>query len=110
MGEEGVVLLAPAIEAALLLGAGPLGWPAALPLQREAHALVAAVLLRRGRLDEIREDSELDPPDRQPGEAAERLGREGHPGIGANSLRQVVGAKEALEDRSGLDQAGAGEA
>ena len=63
MRPERVVFVAPAIEAALLLGPAALGRASALALEREVHALVAAVLVRGPGLGEIREDAEADPPD-----------------------------------------------
>jgi hypothetical protein len=109
VGPQGVVLVAPAGEAALLLRSGALGWAGALALEGEVHALVATVLLRGAGLDEIGQDAEADPPDRERRQAAEGLGGEGHAVIGADPPGQTIRAEEALEDWAGLDQLGAGE-
>jgi len=51
------------VEAALL-GAAIAGWrDRRLGLEIPVHALVSAVLMGRGRLDEVGHDAELDPPD-----------------------------------------------
>jgi hypothetical protein len=42
------------------------GGPGGLLLQREVHALVAAVLLRPPGLDAFQTDAEPEPPDREP--------------------------------------------
>ena len=60
-------------------------------------------------LDEIGQDAEADPPDREGREAAEGLGGEGHAVIRADPPGQAVRAEEPLEDGAGLDQLGAGE-
>ena len=58
-----VEINAEGIEAALLSGAVRGGRDGCLGLEVFVHALMAAVLLRRGGLDEIRQNAELDPPD-----------------------------------------------
>jgi hypothetical protein len=73
------------------------------------HPLVPPVLLRRARLNEIGEDPEAEPPDGERGEPAERLGGKGDPVIGADAPGQAVLAEQALENRPGLAQLGAGE-
>jgi hypothetical protein len=65
--------------------------------------------VRRARLSEIGQDAEADPPDGERGETPERLGGEGDAVIGANTSGEAILAKQALEDRAGLDQFGAGE-
>jgi hypothetical protein len=61
-----VEVCAELVEAPLLSGAVAGGWDGAVGLERLVHALVTAVLLRRGRLDEIGQDAELDPPHAEP--------------------------------------------
>ena len=71
-----VVLVTKPIEADLLRLQIPAGRTRGLRLERPVHALMAPVLLRgRGR-DQLREDPEPNPPDRQRGQPAERGGRE----------------------------------
>src|SRR5207244_335935 len=106
---EGVVLVAPAIEAALLLSSVALRRAGALALQGEVHALVAAVLVWGGGLGEIGQDAEADPPDRERREAPERLGGKGDAVIGADAPGQAVLLEEGLEDGASFDQRGAGE-
>jgi hypothetical protein len=109
MGAERVVLVAPPIEAALLVAPAVARRPRAFALERQMHALVPAVLLRGAGLDEIGDDAEADPPDRERGEAPEGLGGEGDAVIGADAPGEAVLAEEALEDGPGLDQPSAGE-
>jgi len=52
MGAEGVVLLPPAVEAALLVGAMVPRGSRALALEREVYALVPVVLLGGAGFDE----------------------------------------------------------
>src|SRR6185436_17251509 len=78
-----VVVLAEAVEALLLLGSRPRRRLRRLGFQRTMHALVAAVVLRRGRRNVARLDAELQPPHRQRREPA---------GSGRAERRAVVGA------------------
>ena len=57
----GVELLDEAVEADLLLEAVHAGRPGGLPLQRQMHALVTAVLLRMARLDALDVNAEAQP-------------------------------------------------
>ena len=61
LGREGV-------EAGLLLQGVGAGRSSGFLLEREVHALVAAVLLRVAWLDALDRDAEPEPPDRQPGQ------------------------------------------
>jgi hypothetical protein len=103
---ERVVLLTPAIEAALLLRPVTVRWASTFAFQREVHALVSAVLVRGSGLSKLGQDAEPDPPDGQRGETPERLGGEGDAVIGADPPGQAILAEEALEDGTGLDQLG----
>jgi len=109
VGPERVVLMAPAIEAALLLPAAGSRWAGALALERQVHALVAPVLMRGAGLGEIGQDAEAD----HQTASAERRPRawvaKGTPLSGADPLREPVLVEEPLEDRARLDQLGAGE-
>jgi hypothetical protein len=58
-------------------------------LEVPVHALVATILLRGGGLDEVGEDAELDPPDRELRQATERHGRERRTVVGADALRET---------------------
>jgi hypothetical protein len=58
------------VEPTLLGGPVPGGWDRGVALQRAVHPFVASVLLRGGRLDQVGQDAELDPPDAELGEPA----------------------------------------
>jgi hypothetical protein len=69
------------------------------------HALMAAVLVGTGGLDELGPNPQPEPPDAELREAAERTGGEGLPVIGADPLRQAKGPEEPLEHLlGGLEQ------
>src|SRR3972149_2801128 len=55
----------PARETGLLRAARRGRWPRDLSFKRAMHAFVAGILFGVPRLDELRYDAELDPPDRQ---------------------------------------------
>jgi len=97
------------VEATLLSPEVSLGRPCGTGFESSVHTLVAAVLLGLAGLDELGEDAEADPPDREPGEAAERVGGEGGAVVGADTLGQAVLAEEALEDGSGAFDGWGGE-
>jgi hypothetical protein len=59
---------------------------------------VAAVLVWAGRLDELGADAESQPPDAELGEAAEGAGGKRLAIVGADPLREPVGAEESLDD------------
>ncbi len=71
-----------------------------LRLQRAMHALMPAVLLRRGRMDEVRRDAELHPPNRQLGEAASAPRTERRAIVAADRQRQAVLAESPLKTRA----------
>jgi hypothetical protein len=55
------------------------------------------------RLDALDPNTQAQPPDREPAEAVERIGRrEGHAVIGADSLGQAEVLKGPLEDAEGV--------
>ena len=62
-----VVLLDEVIEVRLLLQEVEGGGLGGFLLERQMHALMAAVLLRIARLDALEVDAEAQPPDRQLG-------------------------------------------
>src|ERR1700738_2215057 len=69
----GVEFLDKVVEAGLLLQAVHSGRSGCFFLQREMHALVAAVLLRVARLDALDGDAEAEPPHREFGEIEEAV-------------------------------------
>jgi hypothetical protein len=70
----GVELFPEGVEAVLLLQAVHARRTDGFLLERAMHALVAAVLLRRARLDAFDLDAEPQPPDGKLGEGEERVG------------------------------------
>jgi hypothetical protein len=76
------------IEASLLLEEVLGGGLGGLLLERQMHALMAAVLLRVSGLDALDIDPEPQPPHRQARQTKERVGAgEGSAVIGANRCR-----------------------
>src|SRR5450755_999 len=69
MGSDVVEVLAEVLEPGLLLGRARGGWAGGLGLERAVHALVTAVLLRLAQLDSLELNPELDPMNREPGQA-----------------------------------------
>ena len=63
------------------------------------HALMSAILLRRGRMDEVRLDAELDPPRRQARKTACAARPERRPIIAADRKRQAMSVKCLFKDR-----------
>ena len=98
----GIEFLNEVVEAGLLLQAVHAGRSGCLFLQREMHALVAAVLLRVARLDALDGDAEPQPPDRELGEIEEavRTG-ERHAIVGPDGLGQATLVEELLEGGDG---------
>src|SRR5947199_2526359 len=105
MGPALVELAPPALETRLLARAGGTRRARRFGFERAMHPLMHPVLLRRTALDPLRANAEVQPPDRERRQAAERVrGREGNAVIGANDARQpVVGeaALKAARDRGG---------
>ena len=62
------------VEPALLGRAVAGRWDGGLGFEGAVHALVAAILLGAGGLDEIGQDAELDPPDGEPVKASQGKG------------------------------------
>src|ERR1700751_1647629 len=90
------------VETGLLLQAVHSGRSGCLFLQREMHALVAAVLLRVARPDALDGDAEAEPPHREFGEIEEavRTG-ERHAIVGPDRLGQAALLEELLEGGDG---------
>ena len=63
------------------------------------HALMSAVLLRRGWMDEARLHAKLEPPCRQPRQAACSARTERRAVVAADRKRQAIGAKCRCKDR-----------
>lgn len=94
----GIVLGNEVVEAFLLLDDVGTRWAGGFTLEREVHALVAAVLLRMARLDALDGDAEPQPPDRElrQVEQAVRAG-EGQAVVGADGVRQAALEEEPLK-------------
>src|SRR5712692_8355822 len=93
-----VVVPAEGVEARLLLDRIRSRRARSLRLERAMHALVAAVLLRGGRMDKVRLDTELDPPRRQSREAAGAGRTERRPVVATDRFRQSVAVKRRRKD------------
>src|SRR5882672_8213192 len=94
-----VVDPAEAVEARLLLGQACRRRLGRVVLERAMHALMPAVLLRLGRLDPLRPDSKLDPPQRQCRQPARRRRGKGRSVVRADRPRQAELAERLIEDR-----------
>jgi hypothetical protein len=71
-------------------------------LQREVHALMAAVLLRVARFDPLDLDPESQPPHGQLAQPVNGMGgRKRDAVVGANHLREAKLLERAFEDREG---------
>ena len=81
-----------------------------LRFQRAMHPLVRAVLIRRGRLDQVGINAQPNPPDRQPRQAPQRRRRKGLAIVAANRARQAVLVKGAPKDRHGSRRRGRAQA
>lgn len=66
-------------------------------LQRTVHPFVASVLLRLAGLDPLRDDPQLDPPDRELRDPLERVGGKGPSVVRADPVREPVALEESLE-------------
>ena len=95
-----VVMRSEPVKARLLLSGVRCRRGRGLCLQRAMHALMSAVLLRRGRMDEVRGDAELHPPGRQFGEAARAARAERRAIVAADRQRQAMLAKSPLKTRA----------
>jgi len=73
------------------------------------HTLMTPVLLGVSGFDQFRIDAETDPPDREPRQAAERGGREGHAVVGSDDPREAEFLEEAREDGPGIQVGGGAE-
>lgn len=89
------------IEAPLLGAERERRGPGGLGFQVLVHALVPAVLVPAGGLDELGANPQPEPPDTELGEAAECAGGKGLPIVRADPLREPVGAEEPPEDLVG---------
>ena len=97
-----VVAVDEVIEPGLLLQEVAAGRLGGFLLQRQMHALVAAVLLRVAGLDALDLDAEPQPPDRELAQAEEGVGTgEGHAVVGADGAGQAKLLEGALEDGEG---------
>src|SRR5438876_5455700 len=98
-----VELRAKDIEAPLLSGEAARGWPGRLRLQRAMHPFMPAILIRATGLDELRQDSEADPPRRELRQARQRGGGERHAVVAANPPRQPILVKMGLASSPAVD-------
>ena len=103
----GIEFLNKVVEAGLLLQTVHSGRSGCFFLQRQMHALVAAVLLWVARLDALDGDAEAEPPHREFGEIEEtvRTG-ERHAIVGPDRLGQATLLEELLEGSDGKVLAG----
>src|SRR6266849_1973006 len=95
-----IELVTEVIEALLLMGQGGGRRIRGFGLERLVHPLMAAVLLGLARLDALRPDAQLDPPDPEPAKPARTERGEGGAIIGADRARQAVLAKHPLQLRA----------
>ncbi|MBA3316877.1 MAG: dihydrofolate reductase family protein [Gemmatimonadales bacterium] len=99
-------------EAPLLGAEGRASELGGFGLERLVQSLVPAGLLGMGRLDQLGEDPELEPPEAELREPAPGAGRKRRPVVAAQALGEAVLAKEALDLASraarGMDVALAG--
>ena len=98
----GIEFLNKVVEAGLLLQTVHSRRSGCFFLQRQMHALVAAILLWVARLDALDSDAEPQPPHREFGEIEEavRTG-ERHAIVGADGKRQAAIAKQPLKGCNG---------
>ncbi len=94
-----VVVPAEGVEALLLLGRVRGRRARGLGLEGAMHALVATILLRGGRMDEVRLDAELDPPRRQSRQAAGAGRTKRRAIVATDGARQSLAAKRRRKDR-----------
>src|SRR5437762_7082159 len=98
------------IETRLLLQEVLGGRLGGLLLERQMHALMAAVLLRVARLDAFDVDPQPQPPHRQAGEAEEGVGAgKGSSVIGANRCRQAEVLKSPFKYGKSVQRLSVGE-
>jgi hypothetical protein len=107
VGPLGVEFLDEGVEAGLLLEAVHAGRSGGLPLQREVHAFVTAVLLGMAGLDAFDGDAEPEPPDGEFGEVEESVGAgEGDAIVGPDGSWEAAFLEELLEGGDGEVLAG----
>ena len=92
-----VVVSAEVVKADLLFGPACSRRARGLRLERAMHPLVATVFLRRCRTDEMRLDTELEPPRRELGQPAEPARAERRAIVAADRNWQAVAAKRCAE-------------
>jgi hypothetical protein len=99
-----VVLLNECIELGLPLKEVGSGGECGFLLEREVHALVAAVLLRMTGANAFDANAQAQPPHREAGKVEQSVGRgEGNAAAGTNGARQTPFFEKTLEGRqSGL--------
>lgn len=107
MGPYMVELRAEAVEASLLSHEVHGGRPNGSLFEGFVHSLVPSVLLRRGGFGQLREDSQFDPPDGEPGEPAEGDAGEGRAVVRADDPGQAVFLEEPGKMMLGGFMAGA---
>src|SRR5215813_2413583 len=103
----GIEFLNKVVEAGLLLQTVHSGRSGCFFLQRQMHALVAAVLLWVARLDALDGDAEPQPPHREFGEIKEAVWTgERHAIVGSDRLGQTTLLEELLKGSDGKVLAG----
>src|SRR5262249_37412740 len=95
-----VVQPAESVKGPLLGDARRARWANGLTLESFVHALVSAILVRRGRENPLVPNAQALPPHVQLREPMNPGGREGHPIVRANRAWQPMLAKQPVEDRT----------
>lgn len=101
MGALEVVDAAELVEASLLGSQVGPRRQGGLPLEIAVHALVPRVLLRLPRFDELGDNAERDPPDRELGEPGDRIRGEGVAVVGPDAPGEAELPEEVAEALQG---------
>jgi hypothetical protein len=94
-----IVMPAESIETCLLFGSVRCRGPRGLGFERAMHPLVSAVLLRRGRMNEVRLHAEFEPPCGKPRQATGPTRSEGRTIVAADGEWQPISPKGFGKDR-----------
>src|SRR5688572_1000778 len=97
-----VVFHTEGVEAPLLHAQRRPRWSRGFRLERPMHSLMASILLRRGRFDQLWTDPQFHPPDAERGESTQRRRGKGCPVVRPDSLGETGLLEEVGEDGFGL--------